>query len=168
MRHPANKRGDRRPRDIPEHGIDRDAVEARARLHAALKGTPFTPMRQRVLAVLGTSDKPLSAYEIAKEISDTRKVNGVTVYRALDFLQEAGCIHRLASRSSYFACDHLHGEGEAVVFMVCRECGAVHETASEFVTRGLRGAAKTNGFRPTKSMVEVEGECAKCAAAHVI
>jgi Fur family transcriptional regulator, zinc uptake regulator len=153
---------------MPAHGIDRDAVEARARLHAASKGTPFTPMRQRVLAVLGTSDKPLSAYEIAEEISDTRKVHGVTVYRALDFLQEAGCIHRLASRSSYFACDHLHGEGEAAVFMICRECGAVHETASELVTRGLRGAAKTTGFKPTHLMVEVEGECAKCAAAHAI
>ena len=52
--------------------------------------------------------------------------------------------------------------------MVCREYGAVHETESELVTRGLRGAAKTTGFRPTHSMVEVEGECAKCAAAHAI
>jgi Fur family zinc uptake transcriptional regulator len=168
MRHPLNRCGDRRQRDVPAHGTDRDSIEARARLHAASKGTPFTPMRQRVLAVLGTSDRPLSAYEIVKEISGARKVHGVQIYRALEFLQEAGCIHRLASRSSYFACDHLHGEGEAVVFMVCRECGAVHETASELVARGLRGAAKTTGFRPTKSMVEVEGECAKCAAAQVI
>jgi len=153
---------------MPAHGIDRDAIEARARLHAASKGTPFSLMRQRVLAVLGTSDKPLTAYEIVKQLSDTRKVHGVEVYRALEFLQEAGCIHRLASRSSYFACDHLHGKGEAVVFMICRECGAVRETASELITRGLRGAAKTTRFRPIKSMVEVEGECAKCAAAHEI
>jgi Fur family transcriptional regulator, zinc uptake regulator len=151
---------------MPAHWIDRDAVEARARFYAASKGIPFTPMRQRVLAVLGKSDKPLTAYEIVEEISDTRKVHGVQVYRVLEFLQEAGCIHRLASRSSYFACGHLHGKGEAVVFMVCRECGAVHETASDLVTRGLRGAAETTGFRPTHSMVEVEGECAKCAAAH--
>jgi Fur family zinc uptake transcriptional regulator len=168
MRHPPNRRGDRKQPDVRAHGVDRDAVETRARFYAASKGTPFTPMRQRVLAVLGTSDKPLTAYEIVEEISDTRKVHGVQVYRALEFLQEAGCIHRLASRSSYFACDHLHGEGETIVFMLCRECGAVHETASELVTRGLRGAAKTTGFRPTHSIVEVEGECAKCAAALTI
>ncbi|WP_430649940.1 hypothetical protein [Bradyrhizobium tropiciagri] len=63
--------------------------------------------------MLGTSDKPLTAYEIAGEISDKRKVHGVEVYRALEFLQAAGCIHRLASWSSCFACDHLHGEGDA-------------------------------------------------------
>jgi len=156
------------PRCAARWGRPRDAVEARARLYAASKGTPFTPMRQRVLAVLGTSDKPLTAYEIAGEISDKRKVHGVEVYRALEFLQEAGCIHRLASQSSYFACDHLHGEGEAVVFMVCQECGAVHEMESELVTRGLKSAAKTMGFRPAHSIVEVEGKCATCAAAHPI
>jgi Fur family transcriptional regulator, zinc uptake regulator len=166
VRHPQHRREDRRQRDLPTNGVDRDAVEARARFYAASKGTPFTPMRQRVLAVLGTSDKPLSAYEIAGQISDKRKVHGVEVYRALEFLRQAGCIHRLASRSSYFPCDHLHGEGEAAVFMVCQECGAVHEMGSEVVARGLKGAAKTMGFKLAHSIVEVEGECAKCAAAH--
>jgi Fur family zinc uptake transcriptional regulator len=29
----------------------------------------------------------------------------------------------------------------------------------------LRGAANTTGFKPRHPMIEVEGECAKCAAA---
>jgi len=168
VRHPQNRREDGRRQSVPANAVDRKAMEARARVYAASKGAPFSPMRQRVLTLLGTSDKPLTAYEIAGGISDKRKVHGIEVYRALEFLQEAGCIHRLASRSSYFACDHLHGEGEAVVFMVCQECGAVHEMGSELVTRGLKGAAKTMGFKAAHSIVEVEGECAKCATAHPI
>jgi Fur family transcriptional regulator, zinc uptake regulator len=145
------------------HPVDGDAVESRARSYAVSKGVPFTPMRQSVLALLAASGKPMSAYEIAEKVSDARKLKAVQVYRALEFLQEAGCVHRLASRSAYFACDHLHGEGETVVFMVCAQCGTVQEAASELVARGLRGAAKTTGFRPRHPMIEVEGECAECA-----
>lgn len=105
----------------------------------------------------------MSAYEIAEKVSDARKLKAVQVYRALEFLQEAGCVHRLATRSAYFACDHIHGENETVVFMVCGQCGAVQEAASELVARGLRGAAKTAGFRPRHPMIEVEGECAECS-----
>ena len=105
-------------------------------------------MRERVLALLSTSLHPLTAYEIADRLSQTKKVQAVQVYRALDFLQEVGCIHRLTARSSYFACDHKHAQGETVVFMLCSQCGVVQEAASDVVGRGLRSAAKSSGFTP--------------------
>lgn len=145
------------------HAIDADAVQSRAGAYATSKGIPFTAMRQRVLALLAASGKPMAAYEIAEKLSDARRVQAVQVYRALEFLQEAGCVHRLASQSAYFACDHLHGSGEAVVFMVCSQCGAVQEAASNLVARGLRGVAKTTGFKPLHPIIELEGECADCA-----
>jgi Fur family transcriptional regulator, zinc uptake regulator len=155
-----------KPSRRPTKGLGRDTIEARARSYAALKRVPFTLMRQRVLAVLAATNKPLSAYEIAKKLSDKRKVQAVQVYRALEFLQEADCIHRIASRSAFFACDHLHGESETAVFMVCQSCGVVQEAGSELVARGLLGAVRKAGFKPEHLMVEVEGECAKCAARH--
>jgi Fur family zinc uptake transcriptional regulator len=150
------------------NGIDGDAVESRARSYAVSKGIPFTPMRQRVLALLAASGKPMAACQIAERLSDTRKVQAVQAYRALEFLQEAGCVHRLASRSAYFACDHLRRDDETVVFMVCSQCGAVQERASDLVARGLRGAAKATGFMPRRPMIELEGECAKCAGVAVV
>jgi Fur family zinc uptake transcriptional regulator len=160
---PQTRRADRL-RDATARTPHLHALEARARLYAASKGVPFTPMRQRALAVLGTSNKALTLSEIVEEI----KVHRVQVYRLVEFLQEAGCIHRLASRPLYFVCEHLHRKEEAIVFMVCRECGKVHETTSETVTRELRGAAKTKGFRVQDPTIEVEGECAKCASARVV
>ena len=53
-----------------------DAVESRAGSYAVSKEIPFTPMRQRVLALLPTaSGKTTAAYEIAEKLSDTRKVD---------------------------------------------------------------------------------------------
>jgi Fur family transcriptional regulator, zinc uptake regulator len=161
---PRSEREDRKRRDMVARTLDCKVLETRARVYAASKGVPFTPMRQRALAVFGTANKPLTLSEIAEEI----KVHRVQVYRLLEFLQEAGCIHRLASTPLYFACERLHRERDAVVFMVCSECGAVYETTSELVMRGLRGAAKTRGFRVKHPTVEVEGECAKCAAPGVV
>jgi Fur family zinc uptake transcriptional regulator len=159
----SDRKAGRAHEDAHRHAIDADAVQSRARSYAASKRIPFTPMRQRVLALLAASGKPMAAYEIADNLSTSRKVRAVQAYRALEFLQEAGCVHRLASRSAYFACDHLHGEAETVVFMICEQCGAVQEAASELLARGLRSAANTTGFKPRHPMIEVEGECAKCA-----
>jgi Fur family transcriptional regulator, zinc uptake regulator len=134
----------------------------RARAFATERKVPFTQMRARVLSVLAGEEKPLTAYEIADRLSGPKKVQAVQVYRALDFLQEAGCVHRLASKASYFACDHEHHPGEAVVFMVCKNCGTVQEAPSDLVARGLQGAAELAGFRPVHPIVELEGECARC------
>jgi Fur family zinc uptake transcriptional regulator len=136
--------------------VDTDAVQSRAHSYAVSKGISFTPTRQRVLALLAAT---------GNQWPPTRspRSSAVRVYRALEFLQEAACVHRLASRSAFFACDYRHGEGETVVFMVCSQCGTVQETASELVARGLWGAAKATGFKPRHPKIEVEGECAKCA-----
>ena len=148
---------------VRDGNCQRDDVTARARAYASSKGLPFTVMRERVLALLSTSLHPLTAYEIADRLSQTKKVQAVQVYRALDFLQEAGCIHRLTARSSYFACDHKHAHGETVVFMLCSQCGVVQEAASDVVGRGLRSAAKSSGFKPSHPIIEIEGKCAKCS-----
>ena len=140
------------------------AMIDRARAFAVARKIPFTEMRARVLTVLAREEKPLTAYEIVDRLSIPKKVQAVQVYRALDFLQEAGCVHRLASKASYFACDHEHHPGEAVVFMVCSHCGTVQEAPSDLVAQGLQGAAEHAGFKPAHPIVELEGECARCAS----
>ncbi|MFM8746964.1 MAG: Fur family transcriptional regulator [Aestuariivirga sp.] len=139
------------------------AMIDRARAFAAARKLPFTEMRARVLTVLAQEEKPLTAYELVDRLSVPKIVQAVQVYRALDFLQEAGCVHRLASKASYFACDHEHHPGEAVVFMVCSHCGTVQEAPSDLVAQGLQGAAEHAGFKPAHPIVELEGECARCS-----
>lgn len=168
------KRHDHEGSDEPGHGpesshghhLDAAGLMERAAAYASLHRLTVTRMRSEVLALLAQEHKPLTAYEIAERLSVGRKVQAVQVYRALDFLQDAGCVHRLASRSSYFACDHVHAAGGAVVFMVCSDCGSVAEAPSDTIARGLEGVAQAAGFKPKTPILEIEGQCPNCASAH--
>jgi Fur family zinc uptake transcriptional regulator len=144
--------------------MDVAAMIDRARAFAVARKIPFTEMRARVLTVLAGEEKPLTAYEITDRLSVPKKVQAVQVYRALDFLQEAGCVHRLASKASYFACDHSHHGGEAVVFLVCNDCGAVEEASSPAIAVSLEEVAKASGFQSANPIVELEGRCATCSS----
>lgn len=144
---------------------DEHDVFARATRYGEAQGTAFTAGRRTVLAALVGAGKPMSAYDLAEQLSGGgRRVAPVQVYRWLDFLMAAGVVHRIATRSTFVTCDHEHGRGETVVFLVCEGCGNVEEVASAAVGRGLRGAAESTGFQPLNPVVEVEGRCAACQA----
>jgi Fur family zinc uptake transcriptional regulator len=145
------------------HAFDAKAVFQRAEAYAERHGLKVTPIRSEVLSLLLHERKPLSAYQIVDRLSAGRKLQAVQVYRALEFLQDAACVHRLASRSSYVACDHEHADGEAVVFMICSACGSVAEAPSETIARGLAGMLKEAGFKPATPILEIEGQCPNCA-----
>jgi Fur family transcriptional regulator, zinc uptake regulator len=64
------------PTEACGNDIDANAAESPSRSYAGSKGIPFTPMRQRALALLlAASGKPMAAFEIAEKFSDTRKVH---------------------------------------------------------------------------------------------
>jgi Fur family zinc uptake transcriptional regulator len=84
------------------------------------------------------------------------------VYRALEFLQEQGLVHKLETLHAYVGCshpDHPH----ASQFLICSACGDVTEIADEAVSDSLGQAAAATGFRPSRGVVELTGTCAECA-----
>jgi Fur family transcriptional regulator, zinc uptake regulator len=125
-------------------------------------GTRLTPIRRRVLELLGKSATPLSAYEIVAQLKGAGSVAPMQVYRALEFLQEAKVVHRLASKSTYVACTHTHEDQDTLVFMVCNQCGGVQETVSSGFDDALEALAHTNGFKATTPCLEIEGQCLEC------
>jgi Fur family zinc uptake transcriptional regulator len=143
-----------------------DPVLARAERLCAERRLAFTASRRRVLELLAASPAaPLGAYDLAELLrtEDGRRMAPVQVYRALEFLQGLGLVHRIATRNAYLACDHGHGPEDTVMFLVCQSCGNVTEAcAPEGFERGLKGAATAAGFQAIHPVVEVEGECASC------
>ena len=125
-------------------------------------GRQFTPLRRRVFEALAEASGPLGAYDIVEQLGREKRISPISVYRALDFLIEAGLIHRVATRNTYLPCHHLHAADETTVFLVCTRCGGVDELASPELGRDLRGMAAASGFRPGGNAVEIEGECAEC------
>jgi Fur family zinc uptake transcriptional regulator len=129
------------------------------------KGLQFTPLRRRVFEALAGSGGPLGAYDLVEQLGRERRISPISVYRALEFLMEAGLIHRIAVRNTYLPCAHEHGAGETTVFLVCTVCGNVDELASSEIARDLAGTAAQVGFRPVSRAVELEGECQACREA---
>lgn len=122
----------------------------------------FTPLRRRVFSEMAGADGALGAYDLVERLGKERRISPISVYRALEFLMEAGLIHRIAVRNTYLPCHHEHGENETTVFLVCTQCGNVDELASSDVARDLAGTAAQVGFRPVSRTVELEGECQTC------
>jgi Fur family transcriptional regulator, zinc uptake regulator len=122
----------------------------------------LTPIRRHVLEILWQSHKPQGAYAILSQLSPKgKKIAPLTVYRALDFLEKAGFIHRLESLNAYIGCTHS-GEKHAALFFVCDNCQNVTELDAEKAVQYLHGAARQKGLYPTKTMIEIKGLCGVC------
>jgi Fur family zinc uptake transcriptional regulator len=92
------------------------------------------------------------------------------VYRALDFLLEHGLIHKVERLNAFIGCTdtgHGHGHDHAHPhqFLICRTCGATAEIADHAVSHAIESAARGAGFTLSEATVEIEGTCARCAAA---
>jgi Fur family zinc uptake transcriptional regulator len=140
------------------HCID-DALGA-AKAVCAQQGANLTQLREDVLTLVWQSHKPLGAYDILEALS--KKTNSrtapPTVYRALEFLQAQGLVHRLATLNAYIGCCHP-GKPHSSQFLICRTCGItveVHNTLSEQITNHL------HGFKIDSVSVEVTGWCPTC------
>src|SRR3954466_3691963 len=149
----------------PDHDHDRCAADAIAHAEQVCAGRArkFTPIRRLVLLALLSTHRPLGAYEVIEELSKSMpRPAPITVYRALDFLIDNGLVHRIESRNAYLACAHDHDAAAMVAFLICERCGSVGEIAASRLAQGLNEAARSTGFAPKLSVVEITGTCAHC------
>ncbi len=126
----------------------------------------FTALRRRVLQLVLEAGQPLGAYAVldllkADDKEANRKAAPPTVYRALDFLQQHGLIHRIASHNTYIVCDHP-GHHHGGLFLVCSQCGTASETASHAVTDAITAVARAQGFAVQSENIELTGLCRHC------
>ena len=116
-----------------------------------------------MLQALLVSHRPLGAYEVIDALAKSMpRPAPITVYRALDFLMENGLVHRIESRNAFLACGHDHDAAAMVAFLICELCGSVGEIPAAVVAQSLNAAARTTGFAPKMSVVEISGICAHC------
>jgi len=128
------------------------------------RGARLTDLRRHVLGLILDSPAPTGAYDLLERLRATR--NGAappTVYRALDFLQEQGLVHKLERLSAFVGCV-AHDSDHAAQFLICRSCGRVTEIEDQKLAHALNDAARRLGFTVGKATIEAEGQCAACAA----
>lgn len=121
----------------------------------------MTAARLRVLELLLVAGEPVKAYDlIARFGEDGQPAKPPTVYRALEFLERKGLVHRIASISAYVACtsgsiDH------AAAFLICDCCGATAEVSAP-VAGDLGRAAEAAGYAIVRTTIEAHGRCPAC------
>ena len=137
---------------------------ADARAICQSRNARLTPIRQRVLELIWQSHKPLGAYDLLGVLTqEGHNAAPPTVYRALDFLQQHGLVHRIASLNAFIGCNHAR-ERHTGMFLICQECRNVLELAPAEVTDAVAQAAAGQGFLPTDTTIEVAGLCPRCQA----
>ncbi len=129
------------------------------------RGARLTDLRREVLGLVLDAGAPTGAYELLDRLRARRGAAAPpTVYRALEFLQEQGLVHRVERLSAFVGCvEELgHGHDHPAQFLICRKCGQVTEIEDHELADALAAAAKRVGFKVGGATVEAEGLCAEC------
>jgi len=125
-----------------------------------LEGQRWTPARQRVYELVLKAGSPIKAYDIMDLYQDGPAAKPPTVYRALEFLEQVGLVHRIASLNAYVACQGDQ-ETHAAAFLICDCCGSAQEFEPGPVDAATRAAA-AHGFEARRIALEVRGRCRRC------
>ncbi len=153
------------PRPEHDHARCVDDALARAEGLCRKRGARLTTLRRRVLELVWGSHAPVGAYALLDRMADgDSRPAPITVYRALDFLQAHGLIHRVESLNAFVGCAHP-GSGHGSQFMICRGCRAVAEIHDPRLDRAIERTANDGGFDLAEQRLELEGWCRHCAVA---
>ena len=121
----------------------------------------LTAIRRRVLELVWRQHKPIGAYEVLDLLQQDGRTAPPTVYRALDFLQQLGLVHRIASLNAYVGCV-APGEPHDGQFLICETCHALAELDAPAITGAIAESAADSGFEPRRHTVEIMGLCPNC------
>lgn len=148
--------------DRHAHGDCLDAAIGAAETVCAERGLRLTPLRRRVLELVWHSHEPVKAYDVLDQLRhDHRGAAPPTVYRALEFLQAQGFVHRIESLNAFIGCGAPQ-ESHDGQFLICRSCGTVAEIDDADITHLLSRKAQSLGFTIDNETIEIRGLCAGC------
>ncbi|WP_298039458.1 transcriptional repressor [uncultured Desulfuromonas sp.] len=124
-------------------------------------GTRLTRLRRRVLELVWQSHRPVGAYALLDMLREEGRAAPPTVYRALDFLQAHGLVHRLASLNAYVGCSRP-GTLHTGQFLICGACHNLVEMDEAGVAAAIERSARAAGFQVQQQTVEIQGLCPDC------
>ncbi len=128
------------------------------------RGKRLTPIRQQVLRLMLEESRSLKAYELLDAMLAIHpKSKPPTVYRALEFLEEEGLIHRLDAVNAWTACIDVNSHHHDLL-VVCTQCGKVVEISAPEISSQLKNLIANTGFSLTSNETEIRATCAQCKA----
>ena len=127
------------------------------------KGVRLTAIRKRILELICTSHKAIGAYELLDLFKlEDPKAKPVTIYRALDFLMEAGLVHKIESLNAFIGCLQAEKQHKSVI-LICDNCKNAYEMDATAVYESLFALSESMQFKPHCLTLELHGLCASCS-----
>jgi len=128
------------------------------------RGYRLTDSRRAVLQIIAAAGKPLGAYDVLEALH-AYLVNPKppTAYRAIEFWQMHGFIHRIESLNAYVAC-HAGHRHDGSQYLICDKCGDVQEVHLCSVPEALQKQADGKCFTLRRWSTELHGICQQCVA----
>ncbi|MCV6587709.1 MAG: transcriptional repressor [Marinobacterium sp.] len=148
----------------PEHNHSHCIEQALAQARELCKARKqrLTAIRELVLRLIWQSHQPLGAYDLLPALAEAGFNSAPpTVYRALDFLQTQGLVHRIASLNAFVGCpspEHAH-DG---CFLICENCRTVVELDAGSIINQVQTEAQALGFAVRQQTIEISGLCPNC------
>lgn len=134
---------------------------AAAESYCQAEGLRFTAVRRRVLELVWDSHTPSKAYDILERLDKGADSKPPTVYRALNFLQSNGLVHKLNSLNAYIGCHHPN-QHEDCYFLICDHCQQVTECCDPLVRQQLQQTLAHQHFLSAHTSLEIQGLCHNC------
>jgi Fur family transcriptional regulator, zinc uptake regulator len=161
MRHAAKKAPPFK-RTSHDHGHCVENALDRAEALCDAQGARLTDLRRAVLELVWRGHEPIGAYALLDALRKTHPgAAPPTIYRALEFLDAHGLIHRIESLNAYIGCDHPE-RPHVSQFLICAKCSTAAEIDDPSVSRALSRSADGAGFAVTRQTVELSGLCPTC------
>lgn len=128
----------------------------------ASRGIELTPLRLDILHLFCKLAKPVTAYELLRELRNTRKTaEPPTVYRVLDFLAQENIVHKIEANNTYLLCIHPDAKHQNQI-LICNNCGSATEIEDKKICQTIKASAKTHGFHISDELLEIRGYCQGC------
>ena len=126
------------------------------------QGERFTPLRKTVFEFVWLSHEPMKAYELLSKLQAVHPSSAPpTVYRALNFLQSLGLVHKIESLNAYLGCS-VPGAAHSCQFLICRSCGSVAELENSNIDNTIEELTDSLGFDYESMTMEIHGICSQC------
>lgn len=129
------------------------------------RGYRRTVQRERIIAILMKTERPLTAREIHESVVRRfPQMSLDTVYRNLELLREAGLVTQINLQNRESARFELHEDGDHHHHLVCIDCGRSVCLPVCPIDRAHLEAAAGAEFTLLNHAFEMYGRCARCSA----
>lgn len=133
-----------------------------AELICQKKNIRLTDIRRHVLELICANHKAIGAYELLDLFREQDpKASPVTIYRALDFLMDAGLVHKIESLNAFIACLQAEHHHKSAI-LICDQCKNAYEIDATSVYESLFALSESVQFKPQCLTLELHGQCAIC------